>query len=274
MTPKQRYLFDVTGYLHLENVITGDALAEAAEAVDRYITTPPDALPPGFEQKDSINTGSLFDKSLECLTMHTALWPIIKELTDNQPRFGRGSLKHDKHDLWETGENAKVNPGGLHCARDDYGWYSTRYEVDNGRIYCDNFVCFPYFTDVYSGDGGLIVIPGSHKSEFKRPKELLTLDEKDGIDRLTILFLSTLHRRRGDIVIISELLTHGVLRWKPKDRDRRFLVLRYFPQYSGRHSFPQPILDQLSPETLELVASAGYGHIKEIVKQDAITLTV
>ena len=75
-------------------------------------------------------------------------------------------------------------------------------------------------------------------------------------------------------MIISELLTHGVLRWKPKDRDRRFLVLRYFPQFSGRHSFPQPILDRLSPETLELVESAGYGHIKEIVKQDAVTLTV
>ena len=45
MTPKQRYLFDVTGYLHLENVITGDALAEASEAVDRYITCPPDELP-------------------------------------------------------------------------------------------------------------------------------------------------------------------------------------------------------------------------------------
>ena len=35
MTPKQRYLFDITGYLHLENVITDDALAEASEAVDR-----------------------------------------------------------------------------------------------------------------------------------------------------------------------------------------------------------------------------------------------
>ena len=27
-------------------------------------------------------------------------------------------------------------------------------------------------------------------------------------------------------------------------------------------------------ETSELVESAGYGHIKEIVKQDAVTLTV
>ena len=84
MTPKQRYLFDVTGYLHLENVITGDALAEAAKAVDRYITTPPDELPPGFEQKGLHQHGFAFDKSLERLTMHTALWPIIKEI-NGQP---------------------------------------------------------------------------------------------------------------------------------------------------------------------------------------------
>ncbi|MYA69025.1 hypothetical protein F4009_16365 [Candidatus Poribacteria bacterium] len=51
-------------------------------------------------------------------------------------------------------------------------------------------------------------------------------------------------------------------------------LLRYFPQFSGTHCFPQPIPDRLSPETLELVASAAYGHVKEIVKQDAVTLTV
>lgn len=124
------------------------------------------------------------------------------------------------------------------------------------------------------GDGGLIVIPGSHKSEFDRPKELLTLDEADGIDPIDDPVFVNITPKAGDIVIISELLTHGVLRWKPKDRDRRFLVLRYFPQFSGKHNLPQPILDRLSPETLELVASEPYGHIKEIVKQDEVTLTV
>ena len=79
-------------------------------------------------------------------------------------------------------------------------------------------ICFPYFTDVYPGDGGLIVIPGSHKSEFTRPKELLTLDEADGIDPLEDPVFVNITPKAGDIVIISELLTHGVLRWKPKDR--------------------------------------------------------
>ena len=34
---------------------------------------------------------------------------------------------------------------------------STRFEVENGRIYCDNFIVFPYFDDVHPGDGGLLV---------------------------------------------------------------------------------------------------------------------
>ena len=33
-------------------------------------------------------------------------------------------------------------------------------------MYCDLFTCFLYLTDVEEGDGGLVVIPGSHHSNF------------------------------------------------------------------------------------------------------------
>ena len=48
MTPEQHYLFDVTGYLHIKNAVTGDALKEAQDAVDRYIHMPLDERPEGF----------------------------------------------------------------------------------------------------------------------------------------------------------------------------------------------------------------------------------
>ena len=48
MTPEQRYLFDVTGYLHIEGAVKGDALKATQEAVDRYIHTPLDERPEGF----------------------------------------------------------------------------------------------------------------------------------------------------------------------------------------------------------------------------------
>ena len=48
MTPEQRYLFDINGYLHIPNVLSDSELVAARAAVDRYITTPADQLPEGF----------------------------------------------------------------------------------------------------------------------------------------------------------------------------------------------------------------------------------
>ena len=40
MTPEQRYLFDLNGYLHLRNALSDDELSAAREAAERYVTTP------------------------------------------------------------------------------------------------------------------------------------------------------------------------------------------------------------------------------------------
>ena len=78
--------------------------------------------------------------------------------------------------------------------------------------------------------------------------------------------------------MLSELTTHGVLIWKPKDRDRRFLLLRYKTQYfqdeqGERYVYGQELLGRLSPETLELMAYAFYQYIIEFVKHDVIHLS-
>ena len=40
MTPEQRYRFDVTGYLHLENVLSEEELSAAQDAVKQCVDTP------------------------------------------------------------------------------------------------------------------------------------------------------------------------------------------------------------------------------------------
>ena len=39
MNAKQKYLFDLTGYLHLKNVLATDELSKAQAAVDRLLMT-------------------------------------------------------------------------------------------------------------------------------------------------------------------------------------------------------------------------------------------
>lgn len=278
MTPEQRYLFDVTGYLHIKNAVTGDALKETQKAVDNYIHMPLGERPEGFTTRPKelepgkggrYEHGFAFDRSLEAMTVHPAIWSLVKEFTFDMPRFVSGTLTLEQHN--PDRQPSGANPGGLHCAREGRHWL-TRYEVKNQQIYCNDFVAFFYLTDVNPGDGGLIVIPGSHKSQFERPEDLLT-PGSDGIDPEPDNVFTNLTPKAGDFLVISELLTHGVLQWKPKDRDRRFLILRFRPQYEGRSGIPEPIFDRLSPEVQELTQTASYGHTKEVVKQDVVQLT-
>ena len=263
MTPKQRYIFDLSGYLHLKNVLADDELREAQAAIDCLLATPPDLLPLGIQRgEEGFSNGFSFDKSLEALTWHPAIQPIIKELTDGKPRLNRGSL------VINTCENRKITH--MHCAREDCGWQTRRYAVKDGHIHCNDFICFFYFTDVHPGDGGLVVLPGSHKSDFERPHGIFFQDVEDAAYPLHPALVNVLPSA-GDVIILSELTTHGVLIWKPTDRDRRFLILRYKTQYfqderGSRQPFPESVWMRLSPETQELAAHASYGHIKQIIQ--------
>ena len=71
MTPEQRYLFDVFGYLLIENALSPEELKACQEASERYMNTPEDQLPPGFgiDGKRHLH-GFAFDKSLEARCRH------------------------------------------------------------------------------------------------------------------------------------------------------------------------------------------------------------
>ena len=269
MTPDQRYLFDASGFLHLPGILQGEELQKAQAAVQRYIDCPPDKLPPGFTPNNGAYPhGFAFDKALEALAFHPAIWPIVLELTDHKPRFASGTMR--------VNTRTQDTFGALHCAADDWG-QTPCYLVKDGRIFCDYFVIFVYVTDVHPGDGGLVVVPGSHKSQFKRPPDFyISPDGNDPDPHPAVLNITP---KAGDAVIISELLAHGVLRWQPADRDRRFLMLRYVPQFVGPTDdnlpfpFPDEILERLSPETRELIEFAPRSRVKEITQRDIITLS-
>jgi len=208
--------------------------------------------------------GFAFDPALQALTLHPSFWPIVLELTNEKPRLVSGTLQVSSYEL-------KDEATRLHCAREDWGWESSRFECRDGRIFTDHIVVFPYLTDVHPADGGVVVLPGSHKAHFARPAHLFNggmLDEGSlpaGLINVT--------PNAGDVVIISESLTHGALPWRPRDRKRLILVLRYRPQASSGGPLPEEIVERLLPEVRELVASAEHTHCKEIAKTDRVYLT-
>ena len=164
MTPEQRYQLDTFGFLHIEGALSAEELHAAQLSSERYITaamTQPDALPPGFRQdpKDGrrFENGFAFDRSLERLVTHRAIWPIVVELTGGRPHFSSGTLQVDRQDIYAAGLS-------LHCGREDVKSFSYEFMSTNGNeIRCNDFVFFPYLDDVEPGDGGLVVLPGSRE---------------------------------------------------------------------------------------------------------------
>lgn len=131
-------------------------------------------------------------------------------------------------------------------------------EERNGRVFCDNFVAFPYLDSVNEGDGGLIILPGSHKSKFTRPPHLFgdwsrdkqpdpatdskidwgavpdgppTAGASPGIG-LHKTLVANITPQAGDILIMPEATCHGVLPWRaPAGQRRRILSLRFHIQH-------------------------------------------
>ena len=222
MTPEQRYFFDLTGYLHLQGVLQGAELKAAQDAAQRYIDTPPEEVPAGLEinlEREHFNwyiNAFAFDKPLEALTFHPKTWPILKELTDDRPRLTSGNLMVDVHGKPFHPLHAGV-PGGP-ARNPEQGRYSTI----GGKVQCNDLVFFFYLTDVHPGDGGLIILPCSHKSHFDYPRSLFYPDSYTA-DGYNDGYFSTevpegvlnVTPKAGDVVIISELVTHGALSWVP-----------------------------------------------------------
>ena len=86
--------------------------------------------------------------------------------------------------------------------------------------------------DINPGDGGLVCIPGSHKSAFACPRTIATLEATDEFP-LDNPYTGTLYEqvsaKKGSAVIFSEALTHGAQPWVASHQ-RRTLLYRFAAQ--------------------------------------------
>lgn len=113
-----------------------------------------------------------FNKDLEGLCFHRVFWPTVMELLNGKPKLKGAQFIQD--DPIAGHGHVHGSGGHLHCAREDWGTESATFEVDfrEGQLRANDMIVFIYLTDVHEGDGGLAVLPGSHKNNFVRPPGL------------------------------------------------------------------------------------------------------
>ena len=157
------------GWLHVPAALSADELRAAKDASTELFSMGPGdpRLPAGFagrsETQGRIGNAIAFDRSLESLAFHPAIWPIVMELTNGKPKLKHATLLRDDN----SGDlGYKAGGGGhLHCAKEDWGRESASFETLVGpsgtTLYTSAFLVFVYLDDVLPGDGGLLVLPGA-----------------------------------------------------------------------------------------------------------------
>lgn len=239
LSAEQRYLLDAVGFLHLEAVLSPAEVAAARAAFERSNAGRPTA-------EGSENEG-IWEPALEMLATHPKLVPALLELSGGAPHLMLMELLHQPPRM---GPPRTVEGGGttgeLHCHRETVASSRVSFETaPPGRVLADNYNVFHYLDAVEPGDGGLGLVPASHKSSFSRPRALFWpygnhgedamfgrdrgdgWAEPDGWDAQRLLSMTADGRSRlrlpdgvlhmtpaaGDVLIVPEATSHCVLPW-------------------------------------------------------------
>lgn len=226
MNEDKKYLFDLNGYLVVEQVLTKDELAIANEGIDRHLhegryrpeeqSRAKDAPALKGEHGRGELRGMFEWEEPYCnvfrdMLAHPRIVPYLNEI------LGKGfRVDHRMFLLWmDKGAEGHRFHGSSGPGFDPNQYYI----VKNGQMHNGLTVVAFQLTDINPGDGGLIVIPGSHKSNYACPPEMRRYEKyQEHIRQLTC--------KAGDVIIFTEAVTHGTLQWTA-DHPRRSTLTRY-----------------------------------------------
>lgn len=273
MTDREKYLFDLQGFLVVKGFLSREEVKSLNDALDanedrRGEFGPPHQTAEGLKGKWDIfrlYSGLLTWPKPWCqpfreLLAHPKLIPYCNTI------FGRGwRLDHSV-----DAASALIGCSGLHLH--GYGnaeLDGTRYHrYQNGRIRCALTVFQYQLADVNPGDGGLVVIPGSHKANFPLPKHIRYYE----YDREVVYNPPA---KAGDLIIFNEATTHGTIPWKGQG-ERRVLFFRYVPKYfswvPSTYQTNQPEWVSEMTEAQQAVLEPPYVYSHPLIEDDGETV--
>ncbi|OGG51554.1 MAG: hypothetical protein A3F84_17710 [Candidatus Handelsmanbacteria bacterium RIFCSPLOWO2_12_FULL_64_10] len=231
MSDDERYFFDLTGYLVVRGALTPAEVAECNEAIDHFAdqiaARERDSLSRGssalqgkagrMELRGMLGWPSPYREPFRKLLVHPVVVSRLNEMCGKGFRLDHGPLLigaevgTEGHRLHGGGE--PLNPAN---------WYHQQ----NGKISCRGVTVAWQFYDVYAGDGGFAIVPGSHKSRFRTPEGVRTVEDDMGLVAQPAM-------KAGDVLFFAEAATHGALPWKGKGR-RRSVLYKYASRAAAR----------------------------------------
>lgn len=209
-----QYLFDIQGYLIVEDVLNSDEVAELNERIDEQELPEPGKVQrfgsapdgPGFLQWGK-SFCSLLDNPTIMDILRFRLGDCFRldriygmYMCEGMPRGGLHS------DYGASSPNSHTKPGEYFPFKDN--------EIHNGFV-----VVTWNLADTGPDYGGFCCIPGSHKGNYRLPHEIAVEPEQAPCVIIP-------KAPAGSAILFSEALTHGTAAWNGKHQ-RRSLLYKY-----------------------------------------------
>lgn len=212
MTPEEKFLFDLQGYLVIRQMLSGPEVAALNVIADGKAP----ALSEG-RRYDRVFRASAWGPPYQALIDHPRIVPYLVSLVGSRFR-----LDHDFCIFMAAGGTGQELHGGESDENPDH-WYSYR----DGMMRNGLTVVILCLSHAKDGDGGFCCIPGSHKSHFAAS---LPADVRSYRRRPHYVIQPSLEA--GDAVIFTEALIHGTAPWTAT-HERRALLYKYSPGHSA-----------------------------------------
>ena len=274
VTAHDIYFFDLRGYLHLRGALTA---AEVLACNDCLDAIPPLALGEWrgyvhchtFGDHDGLNYQQIYEAGppFEALIDHPAWFDKARHFVGAEGTFDEqhGPLLIDEAfaNVRTAGESIGLHNGG------HVGLSRCQFRYHAGRFHCNQINVLIALTDIGPGDGGTVLIPGSHKSNFEHPSFARFGMGVDRPDPALIEGALEVHMSAGDALLFVDCCTHGSSK-RINDGERRVVVYRYGPSWGRlRHGYaPSPeLLGRLTPHRRQIVAPA---HDRQLTPQPGL----
>ena len=245
MTDEQKYMFDLQGYIVLKDVVPKDVIAKCNEALDRFEGMDPENYPePLCLGKEKTEKELYISNILEGDRAFVSLIDLPDVLDVVETVTGGPYRLNHTYTIYRWGGGFT----GLHM----HGTPiipKCQYRCENGQMVSSlTKAVFPML-DCDVEDGCFAVIPGAHKSNFKKPWG----NHPDENPPLT-----PIPAKAGDAIIFTEALTHGSV-VNTSHRPRRTLYYcystGYMPDWGGQGlHFSDQVMEPLSDVQKEILA--------------------
>ena len=235
----QQYLFDLNGYLVIENALSADEVAALNRLIDDQNLPPPTESPrfgsaptlgaslikpeaafpesrtlerrPAAVGAGFLDWGAPFCDLLD----HPAIMPALRLRLGDAFRLDR---------LYGMRMRQGMTYGELHA---DYGASAPQSGVQPGEYYAfrtsqiyEGFIVVAWALSDSGGEhGGFCCVPGSHKSNFRLPPQIG--DNFQDSPHVAIPKMPA-----GSVILFTESLTHGTAAWHAA-HERRTVLYKY-----------------------------------------------